>query len=214
MSAAAAPLQRSLLQLQLLLLVVVLPYLINGQGTCGNGSVTLTRRDALGPFYEVGSPIRNLLAPPELVQDPADVLVINGQVFGNDCRPLANAVVEAWYAGDRDEFGDFYSPTNHRGQLVADDCGKFMFMQNFPALYPGRPIPHIHYKISDANRTMLLVTQLYFEGAIPAQYNPDSSQIAEVINEVDGRRSAEFHIYVSIPGTADIDSCQEPVSEG
>lgn len=171
--------------------------------------ILLTTTDALGPFYVAGSPMNSTIAPPQFLLDRSDLFVVRGKVLGNDCIPVANAQVEAWYAGEQDANGDFYSDTNYRGQVVADDCGSFEFQQTFPALYPLRPIPHIHYRISSAAGSIeLLVTQLYFEGVIPAQFNPDSTKISRIVNEADGSRSAEFNIYVSIPGTANVEACK------
>lgn len=180
---------------------------VRGDGTC-EGEAVLTTTDALGPFYVANSPMSSTIAPSQFLMDTSDIFIVHGQVFGNDCVPLANAQVEAWYAGEEDENGDFYSNTNYRGQVVSDACGKFEFKQTFPALYPGRPIPHIHYRISAADGAELLVTQLYFEGVIPVQFNPDSTKITKVVNAPDGSRSAEFNIYVSLPGTADTDACK------
>lgn len=176
-------------------------------GTC-EGEPVLTTTDALGPFYVVNSSMTGAIAPAEFMMDILDVFTVHGKVLGNDCVPLANAQVEAWYAGEQDALGLFYSETNYRGRVVSDACGSFEFKQTFPALYPGRPIPHIHYRISAEDGTELLVTQLYFEGVIPERFNPDNTKIAKVVNEADGSRSAEFNIYVSMPGTVNTtDAC-------
>jgi len=97
-----------------------------------------------------------------------------------------------------------------------DDCGRFQFKQIFPALYPDRPIPHVHYRISSPDSEVLLVTQLYFEGAITQGYNPDQTKIASIVNEEDGSRSASFDIYVDVPGTADVNlaACDEESTAG
>ena len=187
------------------------PWVSGATDMCENQNdapILLTTTDALGPFYVAGSPMNSTIAPPQFLLDISDLFVVHGKVLGNDCAPLADAQVEAWYAGEQDANGDFYSDSNYRGQVVADRCGKFEFQQTFPALYPGRPIPHIHYRISSANGTELLVTQLYFEGVIPARFNPDSTKISTIVNEPDGSRSAEFNIYVSVPGTADVEICK------
>jgi protocatechuate 3,4-dioxygenase beta subunit len=172
-------------------------------GTC-NSTVTLTRTDALGPFYEPDSPETSVIASEGDLLDPTNLFTVRGQVFGyKNCRPLVEAIVEAWYAGDE----VFYQPNQYRGQLSTDACGRFEFEQTFPAVYPSRPIPHIHYRISDRSDNLLLVTQLYFEGAIPLGYFPDPSQIVSVVNEPDGSRSAIFNIYVDALGTGDTDIC-------
>ena len=78
-----------------------------------------TTTDALGPFYVENTPLTSVLALPSLLENPADVFVIHGKVLGNDCMPLVNAQVEAWYAGEAG-----YSDTENRGQLRYVFCGK------------------------------------------------------------------------------------------
>jgi protocatechuate 3,4-dioxygenase beta subunit len=200
------------------LLLVAVPLLLlgvaNGSGTCDAGSLALTTTDQLGPFYMENSVMGSVIASRELLIDPTNVFVVNGAVLGNDCVPLVGARVEAWYAGDQSPLGEFYSMNNHRGQVVTDLCGKYRFTQTFPALYPERPIPHIHYRISAPDGTELLVTQLYFEGLIPSGFNPDNTKITTVVNQPDSSRSAEFHIYVDIPGNADLAACDEATVGG
>lgn len=174
---------------------------------CSADSLRLTTTDALGPFYLADSELTSIIAPRQLLINPADVFTVHGSVLGNDCVPLTGASVEAWYAGDEGPNGADYSDTEFRGQVTTDQCGNFQFTQTFPAVYPQRPIPHIHYRIATKEGAQLLVTQLYFEGVIPEQYNPDTTKISRVINEPDGSRSAEFHIFVGIPGTADRSVC-------
>jgi protocatechuate 3,4-dioxygenase beta subunit len=198
----------------LLLAVSLLLGVANGDGTCDASSLLLTTTDQLGPFYMENSAMSSIIASRDLLMDPADVFVVNGVVHGNDCVPLAGARVEAWYAGDQSPQGEFYSFQNHRGQVVTNSCGKYQFTQTFPALYPERPIPHIHYRISAPDGTLLLVTQLYFEGLIPPGFNPDTTKITTVVNQPDSSRSAEFHVYVNVPGNADLAACEAPVGGG
>ncbi|CAB9510811.1 Inherit from opiNOG: Dioxygenase [Seminavis robusta] len=180
-----------------------------GNDTCDD-VVQLTSTDPLGPFYREESSMSNIIVSRSLLIDPANVFVVNGVVYGNDCVPLSGARVEAWYAGG----GGEYSDDDYRGQVFTKECGEFQFTQTFPAVYPQRPIQHIHYRISASDDTQLLVTQLYFEGFIPSPYNPDESTIVTVVDEPDGSKSAEFHVYVSIPGNSDLDACKSGVENG
>lgn len=173
---------------------------------CDVNGANLTTTDALGPFYVEDSLMSGIIASRNLLMDPANIFVVNGIVYGSDCVPLAGARVEAWYAGEEAD-GVFYSDTNYRGQVFTNECGEFRFTQTFPALYPQRPIPHIHYRISAPDDMELLVTQLYFDELIPPRFNPDDTKIATVVNQPDGSRSAEFHIYVDTPGNADVTVC-------
>ena len=116
-----------------------------------------TPPDALGPFYIPETPWRRTLAPIEQITNSSLKLTVKGQVFSSiDCTPLPYILVEPWYAGLPDEFGDLYSSfgnTNfdYRARLLTDTCGKFKYTATFPQIYPDRPIRHIHYRFSTWN---------------------------------------------------------------
>lgn len=169
-----------------------------------------TPSDARGPFYLGGAPETNRLAPEEQLSNASNLLVMTGVVYGRDCIPMANVLVEPWYAGLADENGNTYSVAGsslqYRAQIRTDECGKYEFTSTFPESYPGRPIRHIHYRVSDERE--LLVTQLYFEGFISTGFNPDESQISPLeLDTTDGSRRGKFNIYVGFDGTANATVC-------
>lgn len=194
------------LRRRLHLLAKIGPWVVAAQ-TCPSD---VTSSDALGPFYLAGAPLTDRLAPEEQLSDPNLRLVVQGTVYGQDCVPMANVLVEPWYAGLPDENGDSYSSSgsslNYRAQVVADECGRFNFTATFPESYSARPIRHIHYRVSHSEGT-LLVTQQYFEGSILDGFNPDESQITPLVTDEDGARITTFDIYVSGAGTADAVAC-------
>jgi protocatechuate 3,4-dioxygenase beta subunit len=175
----------------------------------------LTAADAEGPFYLANVPPTGLLAPASQLNQPGKVLHVAGTVYGDDCIPLSKARVEAWYAGDPDNQGNFYSlggaNNDYRGSVVTDDCGAYNFTQTFPAVYPSRPILHVHFRVSTlTDNQELLVTQMYFEGMVPTWIESSPSralQIVSVDTAQDGVRSTVFDMYVNSPGTADPETC-------
>lgn len=111
-----------------------------------------------------------------------------------------NVVVELWYAGPRDEMGNFYQPDNYRGQVVTNECGEYSFVQTFPAVYPARPILHNHFRLS-RNGVQLLVTQMYFEGnglGYIASGSRPMQSVSVAYNNVTGARWAEFDTFVDV----------------
>ena len=175
----------------------------------------LTAADVEGPFYLANIPPTGLLAPASQLKQPEKVLLVSGTVFGDDCIPLSQARVEAWYAGDPDDQGNFYSlggaNNDYRGSVMTDDCGAYNFTQTFPALYPQRPILHVHFRVSTVTDGQeLLVTQMYFAGMVPTSIESLPSralQIVSVDTAQDGVRSTVFDMYVDSPGTADPEIC-------
>ena len=119
-----------------------------------------TLHDALGPFYEEGSPERTAIAEEG---EPGDRVTITGTVSSADCStPLEGALIEIWHA-DAD---GVYHPGSEgfrlRGQFSSGTAGEYAFSSIRPGHYSGRP-RHFHYQVS-APGHVTLVTQLYFVG--------------------------------------------------
>jgi protocatechuate 3,4-dioxygenase beta subunit len=188
-------------QMRLLLLCSLTPMALLAQ-SC---PCELTSSDTPGPFYISDAPFTDRLAPEDELSDPGNVLIVNGTVYGDDCVPMANALVEPWYAGENNGYSVAGSSPQYRAQVFTDDCGNYEYTCTFPISYPGRPIRHIHYRVSDERE--LLVTQLYFEGYVIEGYNPDPSRIAAIETNQDGTRRVTFDLYVSGTGTANATAC-------
>ncbi|CAB9510810.1 PKD [Seminavis robusta] len=162
-------------------------------------------------FYVPNAPLRNRLTSEEVLSDPENVLVIEGKVLGNDCTPVPNVIIEVWYAGPQDGQGNFYSPVgsdlDHRGILVADDCGSFTITQTYPVQYLGSPLVHFRVSLPGDEDEPLLITEMYFEESLVAAQQPDYSQIVEVLNQDDGSRLTQFNMHVDIPGSGRLADC-------
>lgn len=123
-----------------------------------------TPPDQLGPFYTRGAPEQTELCSSG--SGGKDRLVVTGRVLGNDCKPLAGALVEVWHADANGDYSEFTRGKKDdpacllRASLKTDTEGRYHFSTIVPAQYPGRP-RHIHYRVSHAGHATL-VTQLYF----------------------------------------------------
>lgn len=182
----------------------------NSEEVCG---VERTPSDAIGPFYVPNAPLTQRLAPEEQLADPAIRLLVQGRVYGNNCKPVADALVEPWYAGLSDENGDGggYSSARsnllYRAQVLTDACGYYSFTSTFPEIYSGRPIAHIHFRVSTEKEGVLLNTQMYFEGHILDTFNTQGreTQVVQVEEDEDGARLVSFDIVVDAEGNVDSD---------
>ncbi|MFL5735210.1 MAG: hypothetical protein ACJ78Q_18795 [Chloroflexia bacterium] len=56
-----------------------------------------------------------------------------------NCAPIVGAKVVYWLAGLDGQYDD-----DHIGAVFSDGSGAYRFETNFPGLYGGRPVPHIH----------------------------------------------------------------------
>eukprot|EP00544_Gedaniella_sp_CCMP2646_P002669 CAMPEP_0202508712 /NCGR_PEP_ID=MMETSP1361-20130828/52396_1 /ASSEMBLY_ACC=CAM_ASM_000849 /TAXON_ID=210615 /ORGANISM="Staurosira complex sp., Strain CCMP2646" /LENGTH=254 /DNA_ID=CAMNT_0049142903 /DNA_START=19 /DNA_END=780 /DNA_ORIENTATION=- len=210
-----------------LLLLLLLPTLQLAQ-LC---PVQETPADALGPFFQENSPVGSVVAPASELTNPLELLQVSGRILSiTDCeKGIANVTVEVWFAG-----ANGYSQDEFRGQVVTDECGRYSFVQTFPALYASRPILHNHFRLSrnkeelqtfpalyasrpilhnhfrlSRNKEELLVSQMYFQGDEEGYVSDPESrkmQVTQVTQNADGSRSVEFDMYVNLTGDAE---CQD-----
>jgi len=67
-------------------------------------------------------------------------LIVNGQILSSiDCKPVPNAKVAHWQAGEDGRYSD-----RLRAYLFTDKNGRFQFETEWPDLQP----PHIHFIVS------------------------------------------------------------------
>ena len=126
-----------------------------------------TSADIEGPFYREDPPHRATLVTQD---EPGRTLVIEGYVYGADCKtPLAGAVVDVWHADDAGEYDNSSDEFRMRGQMTTNDEGYYAYTTVRPGRYRNgstyRP-EHIHYKVSyetGGSDSVTLTTQLYFE---------------------------------------------------
>lgn len=166
-----------------------------------------TEPDALGPFYESGSPMRMMIAGPG---EAGDRLLVDGQLLDlADCRaPLAGYMIDLWQA---DASGNYYAAGSSdyrlRGRIVTGADGRFAFETIKPGYYETATGPrpaHFHLRVFDPSGNDRLITQIYFEGdpflgandgcQPPTCHSDDPARILSLmparVSGVDGFRSA------------------------
>jgi protocatechuate 3,4-dioxygenase beta subunit len=112
----------------------------------------VTPRQTEGPFFKPASPERAKLE--------GAALIVTGRVIGQDCKPVAHALLDFWHA---DEQGDYDNAGfRFRGHQFTDAEGRYRLETIVPGSYPGRT-RHIHVKLQ-ARGGRVLTTQLYFPG--------------------------------------------------
>ena len=114
-----------------------------------------------GPFYRPGAPEQSMLADDAT---PGIKLRLSGRVIGQDCRPIAGALLDVWQANSDaayDAVGFAF-----RGKVIVGADGSYEIHTVIPGHYLNgaqyRPA-HIHAKVS-APGFVPLTTQLYFDG--------------------------------------------------
>lgn len=127
-----------------------------------------TSRDATGPYYEAGSPIRTTTRIASL-NEPGVRLSIEGRLFGPDCRtPLKGYALDVWQADDDGNYYDAWQTSYRlRGKVLTDSLGRYRLETILPGRYgdaAGIRPAHLHVRMLTPGGNVLLTTQLYFAG--------------------------------------------------
>ncbi|MEU9510625.1 carbohydrate-binding protein [Micromonospora sp. NPDC048170] len=145
-----------------------------------------------GPYFKPNSPRRASLVESTTV---GTRLTVIGHVFGLDCRPLPNVLLDFWQAdanGGYDNAG-----YRLRGHQFTDASGAYRLSTIVPGLYPGRT-RHIHVKAQAPNRPVL-TTQLYFPNEPRNNTDPIfDPALVMAVRSVSGGREASFDFVLNV----------------
>ena len=144
-----------------------------------------TPRTIEGPLYVAGAPVAQGFARLDDGRDAegAEVLFMQGTVYGADGKPVPGATVEVWHAnlmGNYSFFDQSQSPFNLRRTIVTDANGRYQFRSIVPMGYGcppdgmtqrlldklgrhGRRPAHIHFFVTAPNLRKL-TTQINIDG--------------------------------------------------
>lgn len=139
----------------------------------------LTPPQPEGPFYPVVDQIDTdsdlIFVQGSQRAAQGEVVIVEGIVRDQHCRPVQGALVEIWQACRTGRYDHPSDPNTaeldpdfqYWGKAISDANGFYRFRTIIPGAYPAdtgwiRP-PHIHYKISKRGY-MELITQMYFSG--------------------------------------------------
>ena len=147
--------------------------------TSGLFAEQLFRTPALteGPFYPDKMPLDTdndlIILSDNLTPAVGEITHLTGTVLDAAGRPIKDAVVEIWQC----DANQVYLHTSDSGpkkkqqdknfqgfgRNTTNAKGEYRFRTIKPVPYPGRPAPHIHFKILKGDRE-LLTTQLVIRG--------------------------------------------------
>lgn len=109
---------------------------------------------------------------------PLELTLRVWQVRGDDCTPLAGAVVDIWHCDALGIYSDVSDPGFNtlgeqflRGYQLTDDSGVARFLTIYPGWYEGRTV-HIHFKVrfdAGPDQGYEFTSQLFFDDAITDQ---------------------------------------------
>jgi protocatechuate 3,4-dioxygenase beta subunit len=96
---------------------------------------------------------------------------VGGRLLDARGEPIKNATIEIWqadsnavYLAERDRRqGEFDTHFQGYGRFETGSDGAYHFRTIKPVPYPGRPAPHIHFKVNVKGR-LPWTTQLFIKG--------------------------------------------------
>jgi protocatechuate 3,4-dioxygenase beta subunit len=141
------------------------------------GELALTPPREEGPFYPDRLPLDTdndlIIVNDNLTPAVGEITHLTGRVLDASGSPIRNAVVEIWqcdanqvylHTRDSDRKKD-QQDKNFQGfgRFTTGSTGAYYFRTIKPVPYPGRPAPHIHFRVKKGSRE-LLTTQLNIAG--------------------------------------------------
>jgi protocatechuate 3,4-dioxygenase beta subunit len=130
-----------------------------------------------GPFYPDELPLDTdndlIIVNDNLTPAVGEITHLTGRLLDSSGSPIRNATIEIWQCDAKQVYlhtGDSAAKKDQQdgnfqgfGRFTTASTGKYYFRTIKPVPYPGRPAPHIHFKIKKGGRE-LLTTQLNIAG--------------------------------------------------
>ena len=147
-----------------------------------------------GPFYPDQLPLDTdndlIIVNKNLTPAIGEITHLTGRVLGPTGSPIKDATIEIWQCDANAVYihtSDSGPKAQQRdknfqgfGRFTTGSKGEYRFRTIKPVPYPGRPAPHIHFKVKKGDRTLL--TSQFFVRGHPGN---DRDGIARVGNPLD-----------------------------
>ena len=140
-------------------------------------ALMLTPRLTEGPFYPDKMPLDKdndlLIINDSTTPAIGEIAHLTGRILTPSGAPLKNATIEIWqcdanavYLHTRDSASKKDQQDKNFqgfGRFETGSTGEYRFRTIKPVPYPGRPAPHIHFKVKLGDRD-LLTSQIFIRG--------------------------------------------------
>jgi protocatechuate 3,4-dioxygenase beta subunit len=139
--------------------------------------LALTPPRTEGPFYPDKLPLDTdndlIIINDAITPAVGEITHLTGRVLDATGSPIRNATIEIWQCDANQVYlhtGDSESKKEQQdknfqgfGRFTTGSTGGYRFRTIKPVPYPGRPAPHIHFKVKKGNRE-LLTSQINIAG--------------------------------------------------
>jgi len=127
-----------------------------------------------GPFYPPKLPLDTdndlIIVNDSITPAVGTIAHVSGRLLDHKGDPIRNAEIEIWqadttqtYLAERDRKTKYDANFQGFGRFLTGSTGEYYFRTIKPVPYPGRPAPHIHFKIKQKGNEPW-TTQLYIKG--------------------------------------------------
>ncbi len=139
--------------------------------------LALTPSRTEGPFYPDRLPLDTdndlIIVNDRISPAVGEITHLTGRVLDATGSPIHNATIEIWQCDANQVYlhtGDSASKADQQdknfqgfGRFTTASTGEYYFRTIKPVPYPGRPAPHIHFKVKKGGRE-LLTSQINIAG--------------------------------------------------
>ena len=139
--------------------------------------LALTPSRTEGPFYPDKLPLDTdndlIIVSNSITPAVGEITHLSGRVLTASGSPIRGVTIEIWQCDANQVYlhtGDSSSKSNQQdknfqgfGRFTTGSTGEYRFRTIKPVPYPGRPAPHIHFKVKKGDRE-LLTSQINIAG--------------------------------------------------
>jgi protocatechuate 3,4-dioxygenase beta subunit len=139
--------------------------------------LALTPSRTEGPFYPDKLPLDTdndlIIVSNSITPAVGEITHLSGRVLTASGSPVKGVTIEIWQCDANQVYlhtGDSSSKSNQQdknfqgfGRFTTGSTGEYRFRTIKPVPYPGRPAPHIHFKVKKGDRE-LLTSQINIAG--------------------------------------------------
>ncbi len=177
-----------------------------------------------GPFYPDKLPLDTdndlIIINDSVTPAVGEITHLTGRVLDASGSPVRNATVEIWQCDANQVYhhtGDNAAGLDKNfqgfGRFITGSTGAYYFRTIKPVPYPGRPAPHIHFKVKKGDRE-LLTTQMNIAGhpgnlvdGIASSGDLFDRELVQVeFKPVPGSKTGELSASTTRPGPTPDDS--------
>ncbi len=130
-----------------------------------------------GPFYPDKLPLDTdndlIIVNDNLTPAVGEITHLSGRILDSSGSPIRDATIEIWQCDAKEVYintGDSEQKADQQdknfqgfGRFTTASTGEYYFRTIKPVPYPGRPAPHIHFKVKKGGRD-LLTSQINIAG--------------------------------------------------